>query len=72
MKCGCGRQRPFNPPIIGIQCGLAEEPYLILWNCACGSTRAIKWASATEPQRAAARLAELSRDSQNEMSCWRG
>ena len=49
--CSCGLPRPLNPPIIGIQCGIDDVPALILWNCDCGSTRAIKWSEATPEQR---------------------
>lgn len=70
MKCSCGRPRPLNPSIIGIQADYQNTPALILWNCQCGSTRAIKWGEATEPQRAEGRLAELSRMSQCEMAVW--
>ncbi len=67
-KC-CGSPIPENPTIIGIQYGLADEPVLILWNCPppCGTTRAIRWLDSTQAQRVAANLADLSRDSENEM-----
>ncbi len=55
----CSSPRPLNLPIIGIQYGIDESPALILWNCPCGTTRAIKWASATLPERQQAHLAEM-------------
>jgi len=61
----CSRPTPLNPTIIGIQY-LDAEPKLILWNCECGSTRAIRWAAATRAQRMEAFLADLSRQ-QSEM-----
>ena len=72
MTCPCcSRPRPPDLPIVGIQYGLDDAPALILWNCPCGTTRAVKWRDATEPMRAVARLAELSRDALSEMHCWR-
>ncbi len=68
MTCPvCSRPRPLNLPIIGIQHGLDDTPALILWNCPCGTTRAVKWAAASERQREAAFLAEMARDAGNEM-----
>lgn len=72
MKCGCGRQRPVSPIILGIQRDLNDAPALILFNCECKSTLAIPWASATRAQRKAAFLADLARDSKNEMAGWGG
>jgi hypothetical protein len=57
---------------MGIQFYPDDVPYLILWNCNCGSTRAVEWHKATEAQRAEARLIELSRDAGNEMQGWGG
>ena len=71
MKCACGLPRPLDPPIIGIQY-LFDEPKLILWNCACGSTRAIRWPDATRAQRVEAFLADLARDKDNEIMAGRG
>ena len=66
MRCSCGRPRPLNPTIVGIQPGHGAIPDMILWNCVCKSTRAIPWPDATEEQRHQAYLAELSRQSGNE------
>ena len=71
MKCSCGIPRPLNPAIIGIQY-FDAEPKLILWNCDCGSTRAIKWSESSRAQRAEAFLADLSRDAKSEMTMGRG
>ena len=70
--CSCGHTDP-APPIIGIQLDYYYAPALILWNCrACGSTRGIPWAECTEEQRREAYLADLSRQSGNEMTAWGG
>ena len=56
-----------NPCFVGVQEGIIAKdpkdsiPDMVLWNCRKGSTHAILWPETTEPQRAAARLAELSR-----------
>ena len=71
MRCSCGRPRPLQPVIIGLQRGLNDEPALALWNCVCGSTRAIRWADATEAERQQAYLAEMSRQT-CEMQGWGG
>lgn len=67
MRCVCGLPRPLNPPIVGIQYGLDDTPALILWNCACKSTRAIRWDDAAEAERRDAINVELSRNGRSEM-----
>ena len=73
MPCACcGIPRPINPEIIGIQRGLKDEPALILWNCPCKTTRAIRWTDATRGQRVEEFLAEMSGQPKNEMKAWGG
>lgn len=70
MTCSCGRPRPLSPDIIGIQRGVHDEPALILWNCVCGSTRAIPWKEATRELCHQAYLAELyGNPAYGEMTC---
>jgi hypothetical protein len=42
-------------------------PHHAAFNCACGDTRGIVWAEATEEQRREAYLADLSRQPGNEL-----
>ncbi len=72
MKCSCGRPYPMELPIVGIQYYPEHVPYLILWNCVCGSTRAQNWADATERERRDALNVELTRASRCEMTGWGG
>ena len=73
MPCQCcGTPRPMSPKIIGIQRDLKDEPALILFNCPCGTTRAVKWAHASRAQRVEAFLAEMSGQPKNEMTAWEG
>lgn len=70
--CSCGRPRPLTLPIVAIQPGYGDIPDMILWNCVCKSTRTILWPDATEEERRAARLVDLSRQAGNEMMVGRG
>jgi hypothetical protein len=38
--CSCGRVNR-EPKVVGLQRDFQDNPALVLWNCACGSTRAI-------------------------------
>ncbi len=70
MRCACcNRIHPLVLPIIGIQRGLDDAPALILWNCECGTTMAIRWNEASDAERRQAYLAELSRMATCEMAC---
>jgi hypothetical protein len=51
VNCSCGRPEKDNPAPIGIQRDSNDKFSLILWNCRCGSTRAIPWAKASENLR---------------------
>ena len=69
--CSCGHIDP-DPTFIAIQSDRGV-PLLALFNCrACNSTRAIVWGKCSDEQRAAANLAELSRQGKNEMVMGRG
>ena len=73
MPCACcGTPQPISPEIIGIQRDLKDEPALILWNCPCKTTRAIRWGDATRGQRVEAFMAEMARQGKNEMAVWGG
>jgi len=50
QPCNCCGRITESPTIIGLQRGLKDEPALILWNCPCGTTRAVKWSEATSEQ----------------------
>jgi len=68
MNCPCcDRPEPLNPTIIGVQEDLYGAPALILWNCVCGTTRAIEWTEASYSQRIEAGVAQMSRDAHSEM-----
>jgi hypothetical protein len=60
-RCACGRPRPLNLPIVGIQRDYNDVPSLILFNCVCKTTRSLPWTEATTQQRFEASLAEKSR-----------
>lgn len=66
----CGRTTNKIVPI-GVQYGLDDAPALILWNCECGTTRAIRWHEASDAERHQAHLAEMSREA-SEMMMGRG
>ena len=64
MICPCCRRpRPLDLPIIGIQTDINDAPALILWNCPCGTTRAVKWEAASDNERAEAMLKHYEKES---------
>ncbi len=69
MNCPvCNRPRPLNLWITGIWYDpLTDAPTAIAYKCVCGNNRDIAWGTSSEPERAQARLAELSRDAASEM-----
>jgi len=69
VRCPCCQSsRPLDPVIDGIWYRpFTDIPLDIAYRCECGSNRSIPWASATREQRRQAHLAELARDSGNEM-----
>lgn len=71
-KCKCGFLDP-APVITGIYTIVKDVPYGMGMTCkGCGTDRLILWEDASESERHAARLAELSKDAKSEMAVWAG